>query len=358
MKKIYKKHPLIVILTSVIAAIIIGTIGLSALLLPKQKTSKQDSYALYTVKVEADNIFKGNVTAKTSTDYREDMSLGELSQVNVTDGQEVKAGDVLLTYTKSSDDLSSQEFAIKSAENDLANAQADVVEAENKDAKLRKKYDNAKEIEEKEGINTQIESNNEAWKAAQRSVTAATLARDQAQASLASQKDKQTATVMSKTDGLVIMGTKSETSPLLSVVSRETLVNGKTSEYDYDKLKVNDVVSVETVDLSKKVTGKISYISPVPDKATSETSSSQYNFKVVLDEPLQNGYTVQIHRPNETLYIPKTSVKNGKVYMKRGGKFSKVAVETKESGSRLQVISGLNSGDKIIEEAAAYVDTP
>ena len=64
MKKFYKKHPLIVILTSVIAAIIIGTIGLSALLLPKQKTSKQDSYALYTVKVEADNIFKGNVTAK------------------------------------------------------------------------------------------------------------------------------------------------------------------------------------------------------------------------------------------------------------------------------------------------------
>ena len=35
MKKFYKKHPLIVILTSVIAAIIIGTIGLSALLLPK-----------------------------------------------------------------------------------------------------------------------------------------------------------------------------------------------------------------------------------------------------------------------------------------------------------------------------------
>lgn len=151
MKKFYKKHPLIVILTSVIAAIIIGTIGLSALLLPKQKTSKQDSYALYTVKVEADNIFKGNVTAKTSTDYREDMSLGELSQVNVSDGQEVKAGDVLLTYTKSSDDLSSQEFAIKSAENDLANAQADVVETENKDAKLRKKYDKAKENRRKRG---------------------------------------------------------------------------------------------------------------------------------------------------------------------------------------------------------------
>ena len=358
MKKFYKKHPLIVILTSVIAAIIIGTIGLSALLLPKQKTSKQDSYALYTVKVEADNIFKGNVTAKTSIDYREDVTLGELSQVNVTDGQEVKSGDVLLTYTKSSEDLSSQEFAVKSAENDLANAQADVAESEKKDAKLRTDFNKTKDESEKQSINSQIESNNEAWKAAQRSVTAATLARDQAQASLASQKDKQTATVTAKTDGLVIMGTKSETSPLLSVVSRETLVNGKTSEYDYDKLKVNDVVSVETVDLSKKVTGKISYISPVPDKATSETSSSQYNFKVVLDEPLQNGYTVQIHRPNETLYIPKTSVKNGKVYMKRGGKFSKVAVETKESGSRLQVISGLNSGDKIIEEAAAYVDTP
>ena len=166
MKKFYKKHPLIVILTSVIAAIIIGTIGLSALLLPKQKTSKQDSYALYTVKVEADNIFKGNVTAKTSIDYREDVTLGELSQVNVTDGQEVKSGDVLLTYTKSSEDLSSQEFAVKSAENDLANAQADVAESEKKDAKLRTDFNKTKDESEKQSINSQIESNNEAWKAA------------------------------------------------------------------------------------------------------------------------------------------------------------------------------------------------
>ncbi len=51
-------------------------------------------------------------------------------------------------------------------------------------------------------------------------------------------------------------------------------------------------------------------------------------------------------------------MKNGQVYLKSGKKFNRVAVETKESGSRLQVISGLNSGDKIIEEAAAYVDTP
>ncbi|WP_314088560.1 efflux RND transporter periplasmic adaptor subunit [Lactococcus chungangensis] len=358
MKKFYQKYPLVVILTSIITTIIIGIVVLSALLLPKPKSSKQENYSLYTVKAQADNIFKGSVMAKSSTDYRENVALGELSQVNVSDGQEVKAGDILLTYTKLSDDLSSQEFAVKSAENDLANAQADVAEAEKKDAKLRTDFNKAKDDSERQSINAQIESNNEAWKAAQRSVTASILARDQAQVALSSQKEKQTATETSKTDGIVIMGTKSETSPLLSIVSRETLVQGKVSEYDYDKLKLDDMVTVETVDLSKKVTGKISYISPVPDKATSETSSSQYNFKVVLDEPLQNGYTVQIHRPNETLYIPKTSVKNGKVYMKRGGKFSKVAVETKESGSRLQVISGLNSGDKIIEEAAAYVDTP
>lgn len=37
--------------------------------------------------------------AKSSTDYRENVALGELSQVNVSDGQEVKAGDILLTYT-------------------------------------------------------------------------------------------------------------------------------------------------------------------------------------------------------------------------------------------------------------------
>ncbi|MFZ2347989.1 MAG: biotin/lipoyl-binding protein [Lactococcus chungangensis] len=166
MKKFYQKYPLVVILTSIITTIIIGIVVLSALLLPKLKSSKQENYTLYAVKAQADNIFKGNVTAKTSTDYREDMSLGELSQVNVTDGQEVKAGDVLLTYTKSSEDLSSQEFAVKSAENDLANAQADVAESEKKDAKLRTDFNKTKDESEKQSINSQIESNNEAWKAA------------------------------------------------------------------------------------------------------------------------------------------------------------------------------------------------
>ncbi|GHU37108.1 RND transporter [Bacilli bacterium] len=358
MKKFYQKYPLVVILTSIIIIIIIGIVVLSAFLLPKLKTSKQADYVLYTVKAQADNIFKGSVSAKTSTDYREDVTLGELAQVNVSDGQEVKTGDVLLTYTKLSDDLSSQEFAVKSAENDLANANADIAEAERKDAKLRVDFNKAKDDSERQAINAQIETNNEAWKVAQRAVTASTLALEQAQAALSGQKAKQTATVTSKTDGLVIMGSKSETSPLLSVVSRETHVKGNVSEYDYDKLKVDDLVTVETIDLTKKVTGKIAYISPVPEKATSETSASQYTFKVALDEPLQNGYTVQIHKPNEALYIPKSAVKNGQVYLKSGGKFNRVAVETKETDSGLQVLSGLTTGDKIIKEAADYVDTP
>jgi HlyD family secretion protein len=62
------------------------------------------------------------------------------------------------------------------------------------------------------------------------------------------------------------MGTDSETSPLLSIVSQDTFVQGEVSEYDYDILKINDSVNIETVDLKRKVTGKISYISPVPEK--------------------------------------------------------------------------------------------
>ena len=357
MKKMYKKHPVVVILTSIISIMIIGIVVLSTVL-PKGNSSKTKDYSLYTVKAQADDIFKGSVIAKTSTDYRDDAALGELSQVNVSDGQEVKAGDVLLTYTKPTDDLSSQEFAIKGAENDLANAQADLAEAEKKDVKLRNDFNKSKDDSERQAINAQIETNHESWKAAQRAITTSVLARDQAKAALDGQKAKQTATVTAKTDGFVIMGNKSETSPLLSVVSRDTLVNGKVSEYDYDKLKVNDVVTVETIDLAKKITGKITYISPVPEKASSETAASQYVFKVNLDEHLQNGYTVQIHKLNETLYIPKSAVKKGKVYLKNGKNFDRVAVETKETTSGLQVVSGLKKGDKLIKEASDYVDTP
>ncbi len=41
-----------------------------------------------------------------------------------------------------------------------------------------------------------------------------------------------------------------------------------------------------------------------------------------------------------------------------GKKFDRVAVETKETTSGLQVISGLKIGDKLIKEASDYVDTP
>ncbi|GFH41570.1 RND transporter [Lactococcus hodotermopsidis] len=359
MKKFYKKHPLIVLLSSIGAAIVVGIIALSLFLLPSKGTAKKSTTPdLYTVKKQADSIFRGNVSAKSSTDYFEDPTLGEVSQVNVTDGQEVKTGDVLLTYTKQLNDLSAQEFAVKNAENSLANAQADMAEAERKGATLSAKFDKAKEELERQEINAQIEANNEAWKAAQRAVASANLACEEARTSFESQKNNQTTTVKSKTDGIVIMGTKSETSPKLSVVSRETLVNGKVTEYDYDKLQNDAVVSVETVDLSKKVTGKITYISPVPEKSATESSSSNYSFRVALDEPLQNGYTVQIHLPDSAIYIPKSAVKNGQVYVKNGKNFDKVAVETQKAGGRLQVLSGLKVGDKIVKEAADYADKP
>ena len=341
MKVYYKRHPLLVMLISVVLSIVLGIIVLSVFVLHKGKKNQTHTYATYTVESQADSLFKGSVVASTFADYTKDVSLGELSKVNVIEGQEIKAGDVLLTYTKSSNELSSQEFTVKSAENELVNAKADMTEVENKDVSLRTKFTKAKNDAEKQVLNDQIETNNEALKTAQRALTTASLALEQAQTTMANQVAQQTISVTSKTAGNVVMGIDSETGPLLSVVSKETFVLGKVSEYDYDKLKVNDNVKVETVDFKKKVSGKI---------------STQYNFKVNLDEPLQNGYTVQIHLPNASLYIPKSTVKSGYVYIKNGEQFKKVKVDTKEVDGKLQVLSGLKVGDKLIKEASTYVD--
>lgn len=357
MKQVYKKHPHFIILTTIVIAVIAGSAILSALFLTKDKKSKATTYALYTVKQQADSIFKGRVVATSTTEYREDKTLGELEKIQVSDGQEVKAGDVLLTYNRlSTTDISSAAFAVKNAENELANAQEDVAEASNKDATLRDKFAKTSEDSEKDLINDQISVNNETWKAAERSVVAAYLALEQTQATLTNEKTQQTVTVKAKTAGVVVIGSKSETSPLLSVVSRETIVEGIVTEYDYEKIKVNAGVTVKTVDLKKKVTGKISYLSAVPENIADATTSSKYVFKVSLDQSLQNGYTVQVYLPNEGLYIPKSAVKSGRVYVKRGGKFSKQVIETKEVDGRLLLLSGLKVGDKLVKEAADYVD--
>lgn len=356
MKVYYKRHPLLVMLISVVLSIVLGIIVLSVFVLHKGKKNQTHTYATYTVESQADSLFKGSVVASTFADYTKDVSLGELSKVNVIEGQEIKAGDVLLTYTKSSNELSSHEFTVKSAENELVNAKADMTEVENKDVSLRTKFTKAKNDAEKQVLNDQIETNNEALKTAQRALTTASLALEQAQTIMANQVAQQTISVTSKTAGNVVMGIDSETGPLLSVVSKETFVLGKVSEYDYDKLKVNDNVKVETVDFKKKVSGKISFISSVPEKTTGDLTSTQYNFKVNLDEPLQNGYTVQIHLPNASLYIPKSTVKSGHVYIKKGEQFKEVKVDTKEVDGKLQVVSGLKVGDKLIKEASTYVD--
>jgi HlyD family secretion protein len=44
-------------------------------------------------------LFKGTVTANTTTDYTKNTALGELSKIDVIDGQKVNIGDILLTYT-------------------------------------------------------------------------------------------------------------------------------------------------------------------------------------------------------------------------------------------------------------------
>ena len=356
MKKKLQKKPFIFISISIIVLGIIVTTIFSIVLMFKNSSSKNKGYSFYTIQKEPDYLFKGTVTANTTTDYTKNTALGELSKIDVIDGQKVNIGDILLTYTSSSDDLSSQEFEVKNSKNNLSNAKSDLLEITNKDVALRSKLSKVKDNVEKQEITNQIENNNDAWKTAQRAVTAAELVLDQAQNSLNNKIEHQTVSVTSKTAGTVVMGTDSETSPLLSIVSQDTFVQGEVSEYDYDILKINDSVNIETVDLKRKVTGKISYISPVPEKTNDTSSFSIYKFKVNLDDSLQNGYTVQIHLPNTNLYIPKSAVKSGNVYVKDGNTIKKVKVQTKDSDGRLQIESGVKVGDKLIKEATNYVN--
>lgn len=44
------------------------------------------------------------------------------------------------------------------------------------------------------------------------------------------------------------------------------------------------------------------------------------------------------------------------MYIKNGEQFKKVKVDTKEVDGKLQVLSGLKVGDKLIKEASTYVD--
>lgn len=357
MKIFYKQHKTLAFLFGIFFFLLV-VVFLAVILFNTTVENKEVEFSTITIKNQPDDIFKGVVEPDKVDKYMLDPSLGDLSEVNVINGQKVKQGDTILTYKQMLDNsdinMTSLTFAIMTAKQNLNNATQDLADAQTKDSQLRAKFNEVNE-DEKAEINSKIEANNESWKTATREVQSAQLALDEANTNYKNAETKVTQTskinlIKAKSSGMVAVShINNDTDPFVQIVSSDTKVTARISEFDFEHIKVGMKVSVEPINSNQKAIGTVTSISSVPLRKTSDSTATYYEFTVKLEHNLQNGFNVQVHLKKDGYIVPKSAVRDNQVKLKKEDSFIKTTVQTEEVSGKILIKSGLKTGDKIAE---------
>ncbi|WP_099203592.1 efflux RND transporter periplasmic adaptor subunit [Miniphocaeibacter massiliensis] len=149
--------------------------------------------------------------------------------------------------------------------------------------------------------------------------------------------------------------------PVISITSKDIVIKGKVTEYDYEKIKLEDRVDIEIANSGKKIGGTITYIDSLPISSDSQIALSQqsggssvssYSFDVKPDEVIHYGFSVNIKLPQEDIFIPEEAVEksSGKyyVYTVENGKTVKKEIQVQQDDGVYKLENGLKVGDKIV----------
>jgi HlyD family secretion protein len=227
------------------------------------------------------------LTGTVAAQQQQVLSLpsGKVQSIGVANGQKVSEGDPLVTTYS------------ESANEELADAQSDVTTAQNK-------------------VNT------------------------------LSQKVTQTLTA--PFDGTVTVDDTKQDAPVITIYSNDLKLKTKVSEYNYSKLKTGQAIHVRALATGKQADTTISYLATVP---TTNSQSNDTSYEVDADlssKDFMDGQTVKASVAQNQLRIPKSSVKNGQVYVVKNGKAKAVAVSGKRVNEYFEVKSGVKAGQQIV----------
>nr|WP_302147544.1 HlyD family efflux transporter periplasmic adaptor subunit [Limosilactobacillus mucosae] len=227
------------------------------------------------------------LTGTVAAQQQQVLSLpsGKVQSIGVANGQKVSEGDPLVTTYS------------ESANEELADAQSDVTAAQNK-------------------VNT------------------------------LSQKVTQTLTA--PFDGTVTVDDTKQDAPVITIYSNDLKLKTKVSEYNYSKLKTGQAIHVRALATGKQADTTISYLATVP---TTNSQSNDTSYEVDADlssKDFMDGQTVKASVAQNQLRIPKSSVKNGQVYVVKNGKAKAVAVSGKRVNEYFEVKSGVKAGQQIV----------
>lgn len=351
---------------------------------------EEDSYKLVKVKKSEPLVLKGIVQPKNTSYLNLDQTLGKISAISVKNGQEINENDVIATYqnTTIEDQAEEQTQSLEKLNLAVTNAQINLENATQKQQELEtrltaaknehaaitnKKIDEEMKKAEKAEDENKIEAAQQALDAQKDAVSQAKQVLDEANVDLLSvnntieqTKKKITNTVTAPIKGIVYINDKGKTDaavPYATIVSPDKVIKGTVTEYDYNKVKVGQVVNINLLNEEKSIEGTITDVNALPEDMEVSTQTnissdknntvSTFTFMVSPKEPIHYGYNVQINVPTNHLELAKknTIKENNEVFVfiYRDRKAIKQKVEVKEENGKYLVKTGLKENDSIIE---------
>ena len=354
-------------------------------------TETEQFYSIYTVREEDPVLFDGIVQASEVQEEYYDASNGVIGELLVENGQEVEEGTDLFTYTNEENQqlLNEQnrqynrlEKRRSEAETELANARK---ASETADANITKSnraiesagqssVDQLDEESEQFTVNTELDTAQNDLLRYESDKAEADATVDSAQMSIRDLNEQMediefeierlrgdiTTTVQASFDGIIelnqpnISSIQASEEPVIRLMSKEQKIDASVSEYDYDKITLEDKVEISLITSDRVLGGTVTKLSTLPMQASSEgaSSSSRYPFTVIPEESIQYGFSVQIGVNEGIVYLPQSVVIEEEegtiVFVHNEGIVERREVQVTEDGSLYILESGLEMDEEVI----------
>lgn len=263
------------------------------------------------------------------------LPAGKVQEVRVQNGQSVHKGDVILTTWDSEKQESRDEI-----QQDLDKARRTQQSALSSLNAARQQLAGASSDDEGyRDLQNQVREAQSSYDDATSEVTA-----DQTKLNSVSGRINNVLTA--PYDGIVSVDDSKHDAPSITLYSSEKKAVASVSEYDYSKLSTGRKVEVRSLATGHVQESTVAFLSQVP----SGSKGSGYPLSIDVDAvSFMDGQTVRILVPQDSIRLPKESVRKGSVWLVDGrGRVRRQHVDGRISDGYFHVEDGVRAGQRIV----------
>lgn len=368
--KLFKNKKSLILFSVAILLLLAGTV----MTLAQNPSSSGEKYKLYRVSKAESLIFDGKVQPEETQDIFQNPSYGKVDAILVKDGSHVTKGQGLVQYRNKEVENQVKEARrnLDKAKDSAKYAKEDYDKAYSKYLDADKKYRNAPDYatkQELKAIRDQAEEGKDTLSRAKRE--ADTAVKD-AEQSIWDMEANIIHIENAYVDGIAHVNERAMNNPnaqeaVLNITSKNLIVIGSLTEFDYSEIKDRDKVVLAPVNGDPEVNGTVvekasspaqslqmNTSSPGEAPSAGGGESSSFQFKIQPDKPIQNGFSVSIKKEKEGLILPWNVVEEGEegkhfIYLYKDGVVSKREIDVTKGKDGFTVNGGVSEGMELFE---------